>query len=140
MATEKEVLRVKAHAGVGACVRFSPNGSILAPVFGGNLGFANARCGHRALALEEIARLEGEARTGKYVSHYAFAKIYTGLGDKDRAFAELDSAVVERVWPLFTLKADPLFDSLREDPRFGLLLAKVGLSPGSGPRGSGPDA
>ena len=53
--------------------------------------------------------------------------IHVGLGDNERALAELDSAYVERAWGMFTLRVDPTFDSLRADPRFGRLLKKVGL-------------
>jgi hypothetical protein len=54
--------------------------------------------------------------------------IRVGLGEPDRAFAELDSAYAERAWPMFTLRVDPAFDGLRADPRFARLLKKVGLT------------
>ena len=97
-------------------------------VFVGVRGFAYGRCGRRVEALEEIARLQAEANAGRYVSHFTIATIYAGLGDKDRAFAALDSAFVEHAWPMFTLSFDPLMDGLRADPRFAVLLQKVGLA------------
>jgi TolB-like protein/tRNA A-37 threonylcarbamoyl transferase component Bud32/Tfp pilus assembly protein PilF len=93
----------------------------------GLLGYTYARCGRRAQALAELARLRAEARKGRYVSHYALAMIHAGLADNEEALAELDSAYVERAWPMFTLRVDPTFDSLRPDPRFVRLLKKVGL-------------
>ncbi len=96
-------------------------------VWPGLLGYTYARCGRRAQALAELHRLGAEAREGRYVSHYALAMIHAGLADNERALAELDSAYVERAWPMFTLRVDPTFDSLRPDPRFSRLLKKVGL-------------
>jgi len=96
-------------------------------VWPGLLGYTYARCGRRAQALAELHRLGAEAREGRYVSHYALAMIHAGLADNEEALAELDSAYVERAWPMFTLRVDPTFDSLRADPRFGRLLKKVGL-------------
>jgi eukaryotic-like serine/threonine-protein kinase len=95
----------------------------------GTLGFAYAKCGRRAQALAELAHLHAKADSGRYVTHYGLAMIHAGLGDPDRAFAELDSAYVERAWPMFLLKVEPAFDDLRADPRFARLLKKVGLPP-----------
>ena len=103
----------------------------------GLVGYLNARCGRRAQALAEIQRLQAQARTGQYVSHYAYALILAGLGNKEQAFAELEKAYEERAWAMFTLRAEPAFDGLRDDPRFGRLLAKIGLSdivPGGAPK------
>src|SRR5204863_5457096 len=89
-------------------------------------GYTYAKCGRRAQALAELDRLGAEARQGRFVSHLALAIIHAGLGDKERALAELDSAYLERAWGMFTLRVDPTFDGLRADPRFGRLLKKVG--------------
>ena len=96
-------------------------------VWVGLLGYTYARCGRRAQALAELDRLGAEVRQGRFVSHLALAIIHTGLGDNERALAELDSAYVERAWGMFTLRVEPEFDGLRADPRFGRLLKKVGL-------------
>src|SRR6266576_157455 len=93
----------------------------------GLLGQAYATCGHRTQALARLSYLGSAVRAGRYVPHFAFARIYAGLADTDRALAELDSAYVERAWPMFTLRVEPAFDGLRADPRFVRLLKKVGL-------------
>ena len=57
------------------------------------------------------------------------AMIYTGLGEKDQAFAWLEKAYTDRVWRLPFLNVEPRFDSLRSDPRFADLVLRVGLEP-----------
>ncbi|MGI8733831.1 MAG: TPR end-of-group domain-containing protein [Pyrinomonadaceae bacterium] len=53
--------------------------------------------------------------------------MYTGLGEKDQAFAWLDKAYSGRDFILVFLKVEPMFDGLRSDPRFARLLQRVGL-------------
>ena len=65
----------------------------------------------------------------RYISPYDMAIIYTGLGEREQAFAWLDKAYADRFWPLPFLKVDPRFDSLRSDPRFADLVRRVGLTP-----------
>jgi hypothetical protein len=72
--------------------------------------------------LEEISRQS-------YVPPFAFAFIYIGLGDKDRAFAWLEKDYEQRDNPMVFLKAESLFDPLRSDPRFQDLVRRVGLPP-----------
>jgi hypothetical protein len=55
------------------------------------------------------------------------ALIYTGLGEKERAFAWFEKAYKTRSWGLLWLKVDPRFDSLRGDSRFTDLLGRIGL-------------
>jgi tetratricopeptide (TPR) repeat protein len=98
-----------------------------APTYRGISGWISARCGHRPEALAELNHFQAEAGDGRYVSHYALAVIHAGLGDRDRAFAELDSAYAERTWAMFTITVDPAFDGLRADPRFTRLIKMVGL-------------
>ena len=58
----------------------------------------------------------------KYVSPYDLAVLYTGLGEKDKALEELNRAYDGRAgWAIY-LKVEPLFDALRDDPRFKDLL------------------
>jgi len=55
------------------------------------------------------------------------ALVYTGLGDKDKAFEWLENAYNERNHWLIWIKVEPRFDSLRSDPRFTDLLRRIGL-------------
>jgi hypothetical protein len=58
---------------------------------------------------------------------FAVAPLYGVLGDKDQAFAWLDSAYQKHDWALTNLRVYSVFDPLRSDPRFQQLLKKVGL-------------
>ena len=60
-------------------------------------------------------------------SPFLVALVYVGLGDKDRAFEWLDKAVQARNWQLPLLTAEPTFASLRTDPRYQPLIARLNL-------------
>jgi TolB-like protein/tetratricopeptide (TPR) repeat protein len=55
------------------------------------------------------------------------SKAYVMLGDKDKAFAELNAAYESHESSLGWLKVEPQLDPLRSDPRFQELLQKVGF-------------
>ena len=57
----------------------------------------------------------------------SMAIAYSGLGDKDEAFRWLDYAYRERWNRLPWIKISPEYDSLRSDPRFEVLVKKMGL-------------
>ena len=88
---------------------------------------AEARLGNRSRALGTA--LELEAETGRYVSPYDVASIYTTLGDRDRTFTWLARAFAERSHLLVFLHVDPRFDTVRADPRFPEMVARVGVPP-----------
>jgi len=92
------------------------------------LGNVLARSGERSRALQLLAELQAASKQ-KYVYPVSFARIYTGLGDKEQAFVWLEKGYEERSAPLFYLKVDPIWDPLRSDPRFNDLLRRIGLSP-----------
>jgi tetratricopeptide (TPR) repeat protein len=91
------------------------------------LGHAYALAGRREKAEEllfDIKKLEPQ----RYVPALCPAFIQVGLGAKDAAFAELEKAYEERSGWLVFLRVDPRFDRLRDDPRFEVLLKKMGLT------------
>ena len=90
------------------------------------LGHAYALIGERDKAHKSLDELR-EMSKQHYVSPYLFAVIYAGLGDKGQTFAWLDKAFRDRSFFLIWLKVEPLFDSLRDDPRFANLLRRTGL-------------
>ena len=54
------------------------------------------------------------------------ARFLAELGEKDKAFAELNKAYANHEYFLVWLKVDPRLDPLRSDPRFDDLLRRVG--------------
>ena len=90
------------------------------------LGNAYAALGKRAEAEQQIAKLR-ELQKSQYVQPYLIASIYTSLGDKDKAFAELEKAADDRDCYLLRLKVDPFLDPLRDDPRYKDLLKRMNL-------------
>jgi TolB-like protein/DNA-binding winged helix-turn-helix (wHTH) protein/Flp pilus assembly protein TadD len=96
------------------------------PLHLANLGHAYARSGNRSEALKVLLQLRGLSKT-RYVSPYAYALVYIGLADKEKAFEWLQRAVTERSQWVTTLKVDPIFDDLRGDSRFVSLLRQIGL-------------
>ena len=84
--------------------------------------------GRRAEALNLLSELEERSKRS-YVPSYDVAIVYVGLGDNEGAFAWLEKAYEERCSRLIWLKAEPLFEPLRSDPRFGDLLRRIGLPP-----------
>ena len=100
-----------------------------------SLASAYARAGRRADAnhvlrrLQELWERQGTApawHTGRspYVCPYEVAGVYAQLRENDRAFDWLDKAYRNRSC-LYWLRVDPRFDSIRPDPRFQELLAKM---------------
>jgi TolB-like protein/DNA-binding winged helix-turn-helix (wHTH) protein/Flp pilus assembly protein TadD len=96
------------------------------PLHLANLGHAYARNGSRSEALKVLAQLRTLSKT-RYVSPYAFALVYIGLANTEKAFEWLQKAISERSPTLTTLKVDPVFDDLRRDPRFVSLIRQIGL-------------
>ena len=84
--------------------------------------------GQRERALSELAELEKLSQT-RYVSSFGLALICVGLGDDDRAFEHFEKAAQEHSEMLIYLNVDSRFDRIRSDPRFKILISKVGLSP-----------
>ena len=81
-----------------------------------------AQTGNVAQAEKMASELWEKAGTA-YV--YQQAQIRAQLGQKDRAFAELDMALAAKDSGLVYLKKDPFLDPIRGDPRFAVLLKKL---------------
>ncbi|MDV3278365.1 MAG: tetratricopeptide repeat protein [Nitrososphaerales archaeon] len=53
--------------------------------------------------------------------------IYLGLGDEEKAIDWLNKASDERTPEIIHVKCEPIYDSVRDDPKFRALVTKVGL-------------
>jgi TolB-like protein/Flp pilus assembly protein TadD len=91
----------------------------------GQLGYAYALTGKTKEAREVLKELT--AGSSEHVRSLPVARVYIGLGDRERALEWLRKAVDEHDVALF-LKADPLYDGLRGDPRFVALRLQSKLS------------
>jgi serine/threonine-protein kinase len=90
------------------------------------LGHVYAVSGKKDEAEAVLNRLK-QLSAHEYVSAVSIALIYSGLGEKDQAFAWLEEGYKERSFQMQGLKKEPRWDSLRSDPRFQDLLRRIGL-------------
>ena len=60
-------------------------------------------------------------------NNWVVAKAYLDLGEKEKAFAELNKAYENRISSLCWLKVEPQIAPLRSDPRYQELLRKIGF-------------
>jgi len=63
----------------------------------------------------------------EYIPQYFIALLYFTLGENDQGFEWLEKAHKKNDIRLKSLKADPLMDGFRSDPRYTALLEKIGL-------------
>src|SRR6266487_2476111 len=90
----------------------------------GLLGYAYAISGDRPRAEQILGELE-ELAKHQYVNSSAFAAIYLGLGEKEKALDWLDKSYEDQESACWYLKVDPIYDSVRNEPRFQALVQKV---------------
>lgn len=94
----------------------------------GVLGYAYAKAGKKDHATKILDQLLAFSRRG-FVASSEAAMVYTGLGEKDKAFEWLDRALQEHDQPLGFIKTANIWESLRTDPRYAALVKKMGLNP-----------
>jgi len=106
-------------------VKFMPESSY----FRGFLGYTLAKAGRTEDARRILGELIEESRT-KYVSWFGIAYIYAGLGEMDHSFAALELAYQQGDTRMDSLRARADLNALwKADPRFAVLLKKIGLPP-----------
>ncbi len=103
----------------------------------GRLGHAYAISGNQTEATKILEKLKTEADQAPPKSPFlppppsaAFdiGLVYLGLGDKDQAIDWLEKAAEARTAEIIHIKCEPIYDSLREEPRFQRLIEYVGLN------------
>jgi TolB-like protein/DNA-binding winged helix-turn-helix (wHTH) protein len=62
-----------------------------------------------------------------YDDSYGIAIIFARLGEREKAIDSLESAYAERKAAVTEIGVEPAFDTLRSEPRFHLLVRRVGL-------------
>ncbi len=95
------------------------------PLIVGAMSFIYGLSLRRKKAKQLLSELQEMSRN-EYVPPIAFALAYFGIGD-DRVFEWLDKAIDARDPIVTHLPSMPLYDSIRDDPRFRVLLAKMHL-------------
>jgi TolB-like protein/DNA-binding winged helix-turn-helix (wHTH) protein/Flp pilus assembly protein TadD len=99
-----------------------------APIHWSALAYVYGRTGRTAQArhaIQQLVRLSEREPLQARV----FAWSYAGVGDTEQTLAWLEKAYAEHSGELVSLKVNPAYDFLREDPRFKRLLGRVGLGP-----------
>ena len=91
------------------------------------LGHAYAKAGRRDEAFKLLAELLQYSEQGHSVSG-DIAWVYYGLGDEEKTFEWLERALEEQSYSIAHLKANPIWDGLRSDPRFIALLKEIRLA------------
>ncbi|MFB3778100.1 MAG: hypothetical protein ACE141_10830 [Bryobacteraceae bacterium] len=95
------------------------------PMAVGGMSVVYALSLRRGKARALLSRLES-LTANTHVPPLAFAWAYLGLAD-DRVFDWLDRAIAEHDPAAIHMPSMPIYDAIRDDPRFGALLAKMNL-------------
>ena len=121
------IVRLQQHRGAAAvaALRQAVELSHGSPTYLAALGYAYAFSGARDSAGVVLAALRAQS-AAEYVPASAFALLYTGLGDRERAMNWLAKSVAAQEGWYFS-DVDPLWDPLRADPRFSRLLKQEGF-------------
>jgi len=81
----------------------------------------------RGSALLVLGRLRAQHLTGR--PYIRVAQYYAYFGEREAALAMLEQAVAERNPGLEMIRVEPLWDSVRQHPRFQAVLKEIGVSP-----------
>lgn len=92
----------------------------------GALGYVYAISGRKSEALSTIDRVKGLSNV-RYASDYCQAMVLAGIGDRAGVIERLESAFEQRYDRLIYLNVEPIFDDLRDDPKFQNLIRRIGL-------------
>jgi serine/threonine-protein kinase len=69
-----------------------------------------------------------DMKKGEDVPALQFARVYAALGERDEAFKWLEKAFENKETDLAYMKVSPIWDNLRDDPRFADMLRRLGFS------------
>jgi eukaryotic-like serine/threonine-protein kinase len=120
---ERQRMYKEALAEFEKSLALAPNNSETLSVKGYTLAAAG-RIAEAEQVLEELKELSRQI----YVSPYSLSRLLFGLGKNDEAFEYLEKTHQERHGIMVYLKAEPLFDDVRSDPRYISLLQRLNLA------------
>jgi serine/threonine-protein kinase len=89
------------------------------------LCYAYAKAGQKNKAERVFAGLEQASRSS-FVSPYSMAIAETGLGENKAAIRSLELGIARHDSQMPWLRSEPMFGSLRSDPRFQALVNRIG--------------
>jgi serine/threonine protein kinase/Flp pilus assembly protein TadD len=69
-----------------------------------------------------------DMKKGESVPAFVLARIYSELGQRDEAFKWLQKSFENKETDLVYIKVSPIWDKLRDDPRFADMLRRLGFS------------
>lgn len=87
--------------------------------------YAYGLAGRRDDALRSIAEAEKQ-NPNQLKIHFNYAQVYAAMGEKDKAFAEMNQMAMGRM-RMAAIKYDPAFDPIRGDARFAEYMRKHGI-------------
>ena len=90
------------------------------------LGYVYGATEKRAEAIAVAKELEAKYARNEAAGHEV-AAVYSGLGEKDKAFEWLEKDFQNRDSRLTTFRWETQFEPLRDDPRYKDLLKRMGL-------------
>src|SRR5262249_22467633 len=90
------------------------------------LAYGEAMLGRKSEARKILRELIEKAQR-QHVSPVSIARIYLGLGENEQALEWLRKGYEERTDHILRIGVDPIYDPLRNDPRFTQLMRDIGL-------------
>jgi hypothetical protein len=90
------------------------------------LGYSEGLAGYKNETLRIIRELR-ELDRKSHVSPYYFGILEIGLGRLESSYRYFEQAYQERDGILIFLAADPIAEQCWNDPRFGMIVKKMGL-------------
>jgi eukaryotic-like serine/threonine-protein kinase len=118
---EQKGMPAEAVAQMEKAAALSPDPNTMA-----SLAHAYGIAGQKEKAHKVLEDLQGQAKK-ENISGYQFAVIFVGLGEQEKALAELEKAFKERSTLLGYIRMDPRFDPIRSDARFIDIQRRIGL-------------
>jgi Flp pilus assembly protein TadD len=97
------------------------------PIVAGNLSGVFCRLGRSDLARGILNQLEAAEKTDSYVAPIELAMVHFALGDKKNGLARMREALDDHSFNIGFNIADPVFDLVRRDPEFAVMMNEIHL-------------